>query len=345
MIASACHASFDVSDISQVGAARRAAIARAEGLGFSDVATGRVALIVTELGNNLIRHATAGRLLLGVVEGRSGQELIELLSIDSGPGVPDLDACLADGYSTGGTAGTGLGAVRRLASEFDAYSQRPAGTVILARVAGREMHVSAGAAREARVFEIGAVALAAPGESVCGDAWGSVQDGRRLAVLLADGLGHGPVAREAAVAAVDEFCVDSFDGPSRVLGRVHDQLRSTRGAAVALAQVHRDEDDVAFSGAGNISCRLISGVSDRTLMSQHGTAGVQIRALRDVVYTWPAHGLLVMHSDGLTSRWTVDAAHGLLQRHPTVIAAWLVRDHTRGRDDVTVVVVRRGLQG
>jgi anti-sigma regulatory factor (Ser/Thr protein kinase) len=343
MNAAACHASFEVTDLSQVGQVRRAAVQRAGQLNWDDVATGRVALIATELGNNLVRHATGGRLLLGVVEGSSGEKLIELLSLDRGPGMTDLAACLEDGYSTGGTPGTGLGAVRRLADEFDAFSQTPFGTVILARVGATDAR--GGAAQGVRgpsEFELGAVALAAPGESVCGDAWSAVRQGRRLALLVADGLGHGPAAREAALAAVGEFSVETFRGPSEVLGRVHLQLRNTRGAAVAIAQVDRDDDDVVFSGAGNISGRLISGVVDRTLLSQHGTAGLAIRGLRDVRYPWTEHALLVMHSDGLTTRWTLDGAYGLLQRHPSIIAAWLIRDHTRGPDDVTVVVLRRG---
>jgi hypothetical protein len=192
------------------------------------------------------------------------------------------------------------------------------------------------------LFELGAVALAAPGEVVCGDAWSVARQGRQLALMVADGLGHGPVAHEAAIAAVGEFEAETFRGPSEVLGRVHVQLRSTRGAAVAVAQVDRDDDDVVFSGAGNISGRLISGVVDRTLLSQHGTAGLAIRGLRDARYPWTEHALLVMHSDGLTTRWSLDGANGLLQRHPSVIAAWLIRDHTRGPDDVTVVVLRRG---
>jgi anti-sigma regulatory factor (Ser/Thr protein kinase) len=337
----ACHVSLPVADVSQVGQVRRAAVQLAEHLGFDSVAAGRVALIATELGNNLVRHATDGRLLLGVVEIYGGEMLIELLSLDSGPGLADLEECLQDGYSTGGTSGTGLGAVRRLASEFDAFSQMPSGTVILARVSAKEAQTTTrgGAAAE---FEIGAVALPAPGEIVCGDAWSVIRQGRRLALLVADGLGHGPIAHEAAMAALDEFAIDTFRGPSEVLGRVHEQLRSTRGAAVAMAVVDRDEDEVVFSGAGNISGRLISGVTDRSLISQHGTAGIAIRGLRDTRYPWTDHALLVMHSDGLATRWRLDGAQGLLQRHPSLIAAWLIRDHGRGSDDVTVVVLRRG---
>ena len=60
----ACHVSFDVTEASQVGEVRRAAVRIAQGMGFDETATGRVALVVTELGNNLVRHAKRGRLLI-----------------------------------------------------------------------------------------------------------------------------------------------------------------------------------------------------------------------------------------------------------------------------------------
>ena len=99
---------------------------------------------------------------------------------------------------------------------------------------------------------------------------------------------------------------------------------------------------VAYAGAGNIAGRMISGVEDRSLMSQHGTVGVQLRKLQDMAYAWPDHALLVMHSDGLATRWNLKDAGGLLNCDPAVVAGWLLRDHTRGHDDVTVVVLKRG---
>ena len=108
-----------------------------------------------------------------------------------------------------------------------------------------------------------------------------------------------------------------------------------------MAQLDLDEDTLIYSGAGNIAGRLISGVGDKSLASQHGTVGVQIRRLQDVKQPWPDHALLVLHSDGLTTRWDLDNVQGILQHHPTVVAAWLVRDHSRGRDDATVVVMKR----
>ena len=62
---------------------------------------------------------------------------------------------------------------------------------------------------------------------------------------------------------------------------------------------------MVYAGAGNIAGRMISGVEDRSLMSQHGTLGVQIRKLQDVRYAWPDHSIVVLHSDGLATRWNL----------------------------------------
>ena len=335
-MAPTAHTSFEVVEASQVGQARRAATLLAEGAGFDDVAAERIRLVTTELGNNLVRYARGGRLLLNLVTA-DGVPMLEIVSVDSGPGLRDVAACLVDGYSTGGTPGTGLGAVKRLSDEFDAFSVLDRGTVVLSRIGA-----SGGKpARRAAAFQAGAIALPALGETVCGDAWALSDDGSRAALLVADGLGHGEGAREAAAAAVVQFLADPLAAPSRTLDKVHQRLRSTRGAAVALAMLSRAGESLAFAGVGNIVGRLLSGVEDRTLLSQHGTAGVQVRTVREIDYAWPEHALLVMHSDGLISRWNLDDAPGILRSHPVLIAAWLVRDHRRGADDVTVVVLKR----
>ena len=336
------HLTFEVNEASQVGQVRRAAAHMADEMGLDLVAAGRVALVATELGTNLVRHARRGRLLVAPVVGDNGLPMLEFLSLDQGPGIADLAACMADGYSTGGTPGTGLGAVRRLADEFDAFSTMPHGTVIMARVGVRPgLGASTVMPPAAKAqFVVGAVNLAFPGEIVSGDAWAFAADGQRAALLVADGLGHGPEAAEASHEAVRVFRVAPFDAPGKVIDQVHQALRTTRGAAVALANVDLIARKVLFCGVGNIAGRLISGVEDRSMASQHGTAGVQIRRVTDLAYDWPAHGLLIMHSDGLTARWDVKGASALLRQHPTVVAAWLMRDHCRGRDDATVVVVK-----
>jgi hypothetical protein len=97
-----------------------------------------------------------------------------------------------------------------------------------------------------------------------------------------------------------------------------------------------------YAGVGNISGHLRSASEEkgRGLMSHNGTVGVQVRKIQELNYPLPAQGLLVMHSDGLQSRWSLEKYPGLIGQHPAVIAGVLYRDFTRGHDDVTVAVVR-----
>ena len=327
---------FDMNDSTQVGEARRGSVLLAGRLDFDEATCGRLALVVTELGTNLVRHAQGGRLLVGVREGPAGDE-IEVLAMDSGPGMADIEHCLRDGVTTSTTPGTGLGAVRRLSDEFAAFSAAPGGTVVLARIAPRRIDAPLPSASR---FSHGAVAVPAVGETRCGDAWAIVQRGALASVLVVDGLGHGPEAETAALACVEAFGIAPFDPPSATLARADAGMRATRGASAAIAHLDADARSVTFCGAGNIAGRLTSGVGDRSFLCQSGTLGLQLGSLSDVVEAWPDHALFVMHSDGVPGRWDLRKAPGLLQCDPAIIAAWLIRDHIGGRDDATVIVVR-----
>jgi len=332
MILGAFHAAFPMEDASRVGEARRHGAQLAHECGLDDVAAGRLALVVTELATNLVRHADRGRLLLSA---RPGGSVVEIIAIDEGPGIADIERSLGDGFSTGGTPGTGLGAVRRLARQFDLHSSAPGGTVIVARVGADD------GPEPAHAVCTGAVSLSAPGERVCGDGWGFALQGDVAAMVVADGLGHGPDAAEAAAAALEAFAEDPLASPRVLLERTHRRLRSTRGAAVMLLQADAAAGVVRCAGAGNVVGRIVSGVTDRTLLSQHGTAGVTIRTPEETTLPWPEHALLVVCSDGIETRWKADAIAPVLGRDPALAAALLMRDHCRGRDDATVAVLRR----
>lgn len=334
MISGWVHAAIPVDDASRVGEARRHASTLARDLGWDETDVGRVALVVTELATNLLRHASRGRLF---VAGRPAFGDIEVLAADQGPGIGNIARCMGDGFSTGSTPGTGLGAARRLAQFFDVQSSVPEGTVVLARVAPA---TAPRPAPDARV-EVGAVALCAPGESVCGDGWAACVAGSRAAVMLADGLGHGPEAAKAAAAATAVFERDPFADPRAILDEAHRELRTTRGAAVTLVQADAAEGTIRSAGAGNVIARIVGGASDRTLLSQHGTIGVQVRRLEEVRAEWPPHAVLVLHSDGIETRWAAPLVHPALAHDPAFVAALLARDHFRGRDDASVVVLRR----
>jgi anti-sigma regulatory factor (Ser/Thr protein kinase) len=319
-----------VTETTQVGEARRQAVRIAEAAGLGDTERGRLAIVVTELANNLVRHARGGEILLRDADTPT-DPAVDVLSIDRGPGMADVAACMRDGFSTGGTPGTGLGAVRRLSTVFEIHSNPPAGTVAFARVA---------ATPPARgEFEWSVVCLPVRGETACGDTWRLAAERGRLALMLSDGLGHGPLAAEAADAAGAAFDADPFAGPRPLVEAAHTRMHGTRGGAVAVIQI--EAASARFAGVGNIAGSVVSAAGSRGLTSHNGTAGVQVRKVQEFDYAWPGDALLVMHSDGLQTRWSLDAYPGAARRHPAVVAGLLYRDFSRGRDDLTVAVVRR----
>ncbi|HRX84250.1 MAG TPA: ATP-binding protein/SpoIIE family protein phosphatase [Phycisphaerae bacterium] len=331
------HAAVAVVDSSAVGQARRLATQVADEAGLDETQRGKVAIVATELANNLAQHARDGELLLnaGVVRGRG---CVDVLAVDRGPGVPDVGRCLQDGYSTAGTAGTGLGAVRRLAARFDMYSRPPEGTIVFARIMGNNRSDADGGR-----FEWGVVCRPAPHEMECGDIWRTAEQAERLVFMVVDGLGHGPRAAEAARAAGAVFDRDPFTSPRALLDEADVGLRSTRGAAVAAASIDLTTGMLSYAGIGNIAGVLYGRSKDgsrRGLVSHNGIVGQKMRTVQEFDFACGGPNLLLMHSDGLQSRWSLDAYPGLEQRHPGVIAGVLYRDFRRDRDDVTVGVVR-----
>jgi anti-sigma regulatory factor (Ser/Thr protein kinase) len=313
-----------VSDESAVAEARRRAVAAATALGVDEVQAGQVAIVATELATNLVKHGSGGRLLVG-----TGERAIELLALDRGPGMSDIARCLADGYSSAGTPGNGLGAVRRLSQQVEIASWPGKGTAVYARVARAE----AGPAPA-----IAGVVVAKPGEDACGDAWAWHEDAEGRTVFVVDGLGHGTDAAVAANEAVRQFMRSRAEAPADIVQAVHLALRHTRGGAVAVARIVWASATVVYAGLGNIAGTVAGpGGQLRRMVSHNGTAGHNARKIQAFEYPCGG-GPLIMHTDGIGTGWTLGPYPGLAQAHPMLAAGVLYRDHARGRDDATVVV-------
>jgi anti-sigma regulatory factor (Ser/Thr protein kinase) len=327
-----------ISDPSGIAAARRAANNLAVLLGLDQTVAGRAALLVTEAATNIHKHAGAGAILLRALA--SGAAFgMEILAIDRGPGFTDLGLAMQDGMSTAGTYGVGLGAMRRQAHEFDLYADRQHGTAV-------RMAIWSDPTRHSRPeWEIGAVCVPMPGEFVCGDAWMAAGEDGNLTLMVADGLGHGPDAARASQAATELVQPGAPFAPDVLLRSAHDALRPTRGAAVAVACLDPQAEELRFAGIGNIAAALRGGGISRHLVSHSGIVGHNMRKVQEFAMPLAPDAMLIMHSDGLGSRWDLDRYPGLAQRHPALVAAVLYRDYVRGRDDVTVVAVQRNRGG
>jgi anti-sigma regulatory factor (Ser/Thr protein kinase) len=331
---------FPIRETSQVGAARRKMADLASGLGFDEVEAEKAAIIVTEMGTNLVKHAGGGALLARVtndkVNGQGAISGIELLALDKGPGMRNVAECLRDGFSTIGSQGQGLGAINRLASSFEVYSQVGAGTVLLANLRKQPLPDKLPGVR----FEVGGICLPKHGEEVSGDAWIAAPHPDRCLLLVADGLGHGPNAAAAADEAVRAFENNLNLPPARLLEAIHLALRPTRGASVAVTEIESGRQ-VKFAGIGNIAGSIVaSDNSVRHMVSHNGIAGHEARKFQEFTYPWPPGALLILHSDGLNTRWRLESYPGLTVRHPGLVAGVLYRDFDRKTDDVTVLVAR-----
>lgn len=341
--------SVPVAESSQIAEARRAAVRCAKLLGFDETDVGRVALVATELATNLVRHARGGEIVCRAAEDeRTGAHLVELLVLDQGPGM-NVTACLTDGYSSAGSGGTGLGAVQRAADLFDVYSSAPQGTVLLAQVsASRAAALSSTApapfgtaARPADRLDASGLCVPRIGETECGDAWAVRATPTGLMVMVADGLGHGPMAAAASRAAILHFAAMPASSTVGVMEAVHQVLRPTRGAAVAVAEIDPGAGLLRFCGVGNISGRILTASDEKHLISHNGTAGHEMRRAQEFSYEWSEDTWLLLHSDGVATHWRMREYPGLLLHHPGVVAGALYRDGKRGRDDATVVAVRQ----
>ncbi|HVT99376.1 MAG TPA: SpoIIE family protein phosphatase [Acidobacteriaceae bacterium] len=318
-----------ITDESSVGEARRRALLVAQRIGFDQTRSGELALLATESSRNVLLHGRGGETVILGMQAQ-GKSLARILAMDNGPGIANLAQAMTDGYSTAGTMGAGMGAMQRMATSMEVFTGKK-GTVLLLEL---------GESSPPGSLRIAGMAVPHPGERFCGDAWACHETPERSLILLADGLGHGRDAAEAAQEATAAFHKRQDHAPAEILGYVHDALKKTRGAVAAIAEIRPIEATLSYAGVGNISAAVLTAAGSRSLVSHNGTLGMVTSRIQEFRIPWTPDALLVLHSDGLQSKWDLSAYPGLITRHPAVIGGTLVRDFRRQRDDASVVVVK-----
>jgi anti-sigma regulatory factor (Ser/Thr protein kinase) len=326
---------IEIVHASNVGAAQRVSRALAESIGFDATACEEIALTMTELATNLIKHAQGGKLTLTPLanDGRVG---LEIESRDSGPGIADVEQALADRYSTAGSRGTGLGAVNRLMDELDIASPPGAGTRIACRKWVRQHTCSIrpcplafGVATRAR----------RPGEDN-GDAFVVKHWAESVLVGVIDGLGHGQLAHRAAQAA-RQYVESHFDLPlDQIFRGVGRACRSTRGVVMALARFDWGQGRLAFASVGNIEARVFPSSASFPFPIRRGVIGFNAPNAMVTEHPWPPGHVLVLHSDGLRTHWNWQDFPGLAEQPAQALAQEFLRLLAKEEDDATVIVVR-----
>ena len=186
---------------------------------------------------------------------------------------------------------------------------------------------------------IGICVRALAGETESGDACAEIPCERGVIVAIADGLGHGPRAATAATAFVDCVREAGLLALEEVFARAHRALLKTRGAVAAIARFDQERGELEIAGIGNISMQLARAGSPRTEhpLIMPGVLGSAYRVVRPQIFPFGLGDLVVMHSDGIRSRFDLALARVL----PVQAAAeGIVRSHAKGSDDAACAIVR-----
>jgi anti-sigma regulatory factor (Ser/Thr protein kinase) len=303
-------------------------------VGFTPRRMAELEIIIAEITSNVVKHTTSGGELLIKILADDNPGL-EIICIDNGPGISNVNKMLEDGMSSTNTLGQGLGAIRRLSDEFDIYSINKWGTVLLARFFKEKKLIA-----KKKNIECGVIMLPKEGETACGDNYHFFCRGNQLKFALSDGLGHGKNAAIAAEESLLAFRRNMVLPPNEQIKRIHEDIKRTRGAVMNITHIDLVSKQAVYCGVGNIASRIQSAAKYRSCISYNGIVGHSIpTTLNNHVMQWNRHDLLVIHSDGLSSRWDLQKYPSVTLRDRSIIAAVLYKDFCRKTDDVTIAVI------
>lgn len=320
-----------IDDRSVIAALRRQARREGMAAGLSDRRLDEIAIVVTEALTNVLRYAGTGRALLNV-NAEPGRRPLTLVVADNGPGIADLETLRRDGKSSSGSAGLGLGAIERLSDQFDIFSEKGGGTVLVAGFGEPNPGGMEG-------LTVEGLRVCHPAEQLCGDDWFLRIDGGAADIFLCDGLGHGRRANQAAQEVVATAL--SFNAPpAQTLARTSAAMTGHRGAVAAMLRLLPAQGKLTYSGLGNIATISFSGDGSRRFAVRDGRIGGAategFQEDRDIA----PGSLYIMHSDGLRTLRDPQLPPSLLRRSPLLVAGWLMDRNFRGRDDASIVVAK-----
>jgi len=329
------HAFFKANDRSYFAILKKDIHAMAYKAGFSERRIGEIDIIVAEMASNLVKHAGGGYMLAKLFS-ENNTEGLEIISIDNGTGIPDLNKMITDGASTKSTLGLGLGAMKRLSDLFQVYSLKNWGTIILCR-----KYKEARSHPKHPEAEIRSVVVPKPGEEVCGDGFYSITTKDHIKLFLGDGLGHGPEAAHAVQEAGAAFlsCTETY--PPEILQYINTAVRKTRGLVGTVAVFDTRLKKWELCGVGNISTKIHGPTFSKNYMSYNGIIGLNMpRTMHTQEFAGEKGQYLIMCSDGIKSRWETLKYTGISRCDLSLLAASLIKDFNRNTDDVSVAVCK-----
>lgn len=285
--------------------------------GADPLGVAQIKTIISELGTNILKYAGRGTLSLKRVE-LEGAIYIWIKATDQGPGIQDINLALQDAYTTGNSLGLGLPSVRRLSDRFSIVSSPGQGTVvdvrkrlrapqarhsamdrISASISGRSLHAAPVQRLQSELHDLAGFARPMPGELVCGDLVFLQPQGDGLLIALVDVSGHGPKAAELAEVIRQHLASNTSSDIQARMASLHERLRGTQGAAVALLHVDLKAARVDFCGVGNVCALRAVGEAWRPI-SKDGVLGQRLPTPMPQSTVLRNGDVILMCSDGIS---------------------------------------------
>ena len=338
-----------IDNESDVGNCRRKGVAIAKEMGFNEVKSSEIAIVISELATNVLQHGGGrGKMLICQIEDHEKQKALEIWCYDTGNGISNIDKSIQDGITEKKSLGLGLGSIRRLSDEMEINPDIP---LLLKENLGTEIFKYNHSIRTLkkllgkkwmgtnRALIVGASSRCHSGETINGDAFlvSHLSATRTLAAVI-DGLGHGKEAHLASDLIREKILSSPDLSPDKLISHIHNSVRGTRGAVMGLASINTETNKLAFSGIGNIESFIVTRQGKKTLLSFAGIIGHNIRTPRIFECDFEPGDVLCMYSDGITTRWRTEDIDW--NASPQKNAELITNKYARPNDDATILIIR-----
>lgn len=306
-----------VSTPKDVAIARQLAGIAAEQLFVSHSRRQEAVLIASELAQNHLAHNTQNGMIR--INGMFLNQIpvMTIASLDEGPGIPNVEQAMEDGFSTSGGLGIGLGTVKRLSNRFHICSMqfglspcprlpvyKNYATIASATIAENPSNTLD--IPKASSLHVSALVRPCLGQTQSGDAVCLQDDGSFCRIALIDATGHGEIAAGIARNAVQmlENLPVSHE-PDQVIEALNSTLSGSNGASVQVLSINYRLKKILAGGVGNVACAIYSAGKGHVVVPRPGLVGnihtnigqtpIQMTAVNEIAEDL----LIVMHSDGV----------------------------------------------
>jgi len=341
--------SLTVENESDIGVCRRKGVSLAKQIGFNEVKTEEIAILISELVTNVLKHGGGtGKIVICQIEDTEKQKAIEIWCCDSGSGITDLHKSMQDGITEKDSLGIGLGTIRRFSDEMEI---NPVSSSAFKDLYFSGSHDYKHCVRTLKWVPIkswvginkklvvGAASRCYPGEQLNGDAFLVNNVSAHVCITaVIDGLGHGKEANLAAELVKENILLKSNLPLDSLMNHIHHAIKGTRGAVIGLARINTETNRLSFSGIGNIEGFILTKVEKKTLLSFGGIIGHNMRTPRVFESDFEPGDTLCMYSDGITSRWRAENFNW--DEPPQKNAELILSTHSRLNDDATILIIR-----